>query len=66
MFAYVFLIYLLIGVSLNFYGPLKSQIWRAKMYAAADEKISTQKLFLFMLTLRTGVVLFYPLFILKK
>ena len=43
MFAYVFLIYLLIGVSLNFYGPLKSQIWRAKMYAAADEKISTQK-----------------------
>jgi hypothetical protein len=66
MIYYFLFAYLAIGIFLNFIEPLKGQIWIAKMNAASDESVSKFKLFLFTCVIRIGVVLFYPIFLLRK
>lgn len=61
-----FLVYVAIGVVLNFVEPFKGQIWVAQMNAATSENATPTKLFFFNLVIRLGVVLFYPLFLLKR
>jgi len=54
----IFLIYIGIGVVLNFTPPLKRKIWVAQMNAASSDNATV--------VIRLGVVVFYPLFLLKR
>jgi hypothetical protein len=62
----IFLIYIGIGVVLNFTPPLKRKIWVAQMNAASSDNATPIRLVLFTVVIRLGVVVFYPLFLLKR
>jgi hypothetical protein len=59
---YLILSYLLLGALLNIWGPLSRKIWLQKV-ALASEDVPLLKRVLFLLVLRFGVLLFYPLFL---
>jgi len=65
-FWIVSLAYLGAGILLNFFGPLSGLIWTQKMNMALRKDVPTWKRVGFMLVLRCGVVLLYPIFLLKK
>jgi len=58
------LAYLGVGVLMNFFGPLSGLIWTQKVNMALREDVPTWKRVGFMLVLRFGVTLFYPVFLL--
>jgi hypothetical protein len=66
MIFYFLIAYIAIGIILNFVEPLKGEIWVAQMNAASNENVSALKIFLFTCVIRIGVVLFYPIFLLKR
>jgi uncharacterized membrane protein YqhA len=66
MLYYLLIGYIAIGVLMNFVGPLKSKIWQAKMNAISSKNTSSIKLFLFEALIRIGVVIFYPIFLIKR
>ena len=57
--------YLVVGVVLNFFGPLSRMIWVEQMRVLTQDDVSKKKYILFMTTIRIGVVFFYPLFLFK-
>ena len=57
--------YLIIGVLLNFVGPLSRMIWVEQMRVLTQDDVSKSKYFLFICTIRIAIVLFYPLFLIK-
>lgn len=59
-------LYLLIGVAMNFFGPISRMIWVAEMKNLTHDKISDRKRFWFISIIRLGVVFLYPLFLIKK
>ena len=59
-------LYLLIGVAMNFLGPISRMIWVEKMKSLTQDKISDRKRFLLISMIRLGVVFLYPLFFIKK
>jgi uncharacterized membrane protein YqhA len=66
MIFYFLIAYIAIGIILNFVEPLEGEIWVAQMNAASNENVSALKIFLFTCVIRIGVVLFYPIFLLKR
>jgi hypothetical protein len=58
-------LYLLIGVAMNFFGPISRMIWVEEMKSLTQDKISNRKRFLLISMIRLGVVFLYPLFFIK-
>ncbi len=58
--------YLGVGVLMNFFGPLSGLIWTQKMSMALRKDVPTWKRVGFMLVLRCGVMLLYPIFLFTK
>jgi hypothetical protein len=59
-------LYLLIGVAMNFFGPISRMIWVEEMKSLTHDKISNRKRFLLISMIRLGVIFLYPLFLIKK
>ena len=55
--------YLVVGVVLNFVGPLSRKIWVEKMKVASNNENSKIKLLVFECVIRMGVILFFPIFL---
>jgi hypothetical protein len=64
-FLIVALIYLGVGVLMNFVGPIARMIGTEKMKLALQEDIPTWKRIGFIAVLRVGVIALYPIFIFK-
>ena len=55
-----------VGVLMNYFGPLSGLIWNQKLRMALRKELPTWKHVGFMLVLRYGVILLYPIFLVKK
>ncbi len=55
--------YLVVGVVLNFVGPLSRKIWVEQMRVLTQDDVSKRKYILLITTIRIRVVFLYPFFI---